>query len=124
MSDLGTGSRTLLEGSLIRVYAPNKVPDSPEYPYLEVSAGEFLPLAYSLDNSHGLREYQLVLRAFGRTEDSVIEFMGTALDLLLDKYVGAYGPGQIELRPQAPTRDPDDNGVLGAIATLTFTKEQ
>lgn len=123
MSTLGSTARSTAEAVVDRVYEPNKVPPKPVYPYAEVSSSGWLPEAYSLDNSHGLRDFQLVIRVFGRGEDSVDAVMGPLLDLFVDAYVGEYGPGRLTLSPQPLARDADDNGVLGSIATLNFSKE-
>jgi len=128
MTDLAAAVQARLSGPLARVYEPNKVPDKPAFPYGELSVAPYLPLVYTLDGGHGAHEYQIVFRAFARTAGAVNDYMTQALDLLLGAYLtaddGIYGPGRLELRPTIPTRDPDDNGVLGSIATFTFIKEQ
>lgn len=127
MTDLAATSLARLGGALSRVYEPNKVPDKPTYPYGELSVAAYLPLVYSLDGSTGAHEYQIVFRAFAKTEGGLTDYMTKALDLFLGAYLaaddGTYGPGRLELRPTIPIRDSDDNGVLGSIATFTFIKE-
>lgn len=115
-----------LDGSIAsaRIHKMNAVPQMPAMPYVELAEPGFLPQAYTLDATHGVRDHEIIVRTWAGSADGAQDYMDLVIHALLDVrlYAGGYeyGPGRLVLRPSI-TRDPDDGGVIGLIATLNFT---
>ena len=94
------------------------------YPYGVFSGALGRGDVYTLDSVHGIRHGRVVLQTFGRTADSAEELMNRTIAKLLDRTLELAGfratPCRLELDPLM-TRDPDDAGVVGLTATLSFT---
>lgn len=109
--------------TVARLFPLNGVTDK-TYPYGVYSAALGRADAYTLDVSHGLRHGRVIVQTFGRTADSALSLMDEITEALLDQRLTIPGrtctPLAIELDPSV-VRDPDDNGVIGVTATLTFT---
>lgn len=107
-----------------RLYGLSSVPPTPAYPYGSYSALFGRGDAYTLDAAHSLRWGRVTVQTFGRTADSATDLAEKVIAALLDQRLMVAGyacdPCRLELDPAA-TRDPDDAGVVGVTATLTFT---
>lgn len=110
--------------SVPRLYPVNGVPATPTYPYGVYSATLGRGDAYTLDSQHGTRWGRVTVQTFGTIADAALDHMDKVTALLLDKRLTITGhratPMRSELDP-AIVRDPDDNGVVGVTAVLTFT---
>jgi len=112
-----------------RVKPLNATPDKDAqgrvvYPYGVYSALLGRGTAYTLNAAHGMRWGRVIVQTFGRTSASALDHMDDAITLMLDSRLTIVGyecsPMLVELDP-AVVRDPDDSGVVGTTATLTFT---
>ena len=111
-----------------RAYDEGAVPASPTYPYQTRAVTGDRAGGYTLDSNHSYRTFRIVLRSFGKTASSVLDLDEKARRALEDERLTVPGwdcdPCRVELG-SAMTRDPDDNGVMSVVTTLTFnaTKE-
>lgn len=116
-------------GGVDRLYPENGVPQNPPKPYQTIAVTPDRADAYTLDATHGMRLYRIVLRSVSSSQAGALDVDALATDALLDQRleVAGYdcGPCRLELG-SAIMRDPDDGGVLTVTTTLTFTatKEQ
>jgi len=116
----------------LRAYKMNEVPKEPRPPYAVWSLGDDRPTTYRGDATHGLRFYRLTWQAFGKTLDAARSANTRFSDAVLDRLpvVAGYRCGPMVAGSDsifgAPTRDPDDGGLVGLTSSLTFTatKEQ
>lgn len=110
--------------SVPRLYRLNAVPATPTYPYGSFSASLGRGDAYTLDVVHGMRHGRVVIQTFGKTADSALDHMDKVIAALLDVVLTISGwsatPCQIDLDPSV-VRDPDNAGVVGVTAVLSFT---
>lgn len=107
-----------------RLYNQNAVPASPAYPYQTIAVTPDRTDVYTLEATHSIRTYRIVLQSASRTIAGALDVDEIATLALLDKRLVVDGydctPCRIELG-SAMNRDPDDNGVLVVTTTLTFT---
>lgn len=105
-----------------RIYAENAVPAEPGYPYSVLSVVPQNPEGYTLDQTHGFRDYRLTVQSFARLEDAVWDYDDKASTALLDQTLTATGyvcdPCRFQTSRQY--RDPDDSGVLGVTTVYAF----
>ena len=107
-----------------RIYRPNAVPAVPGYPYSVVGVMGDQALAYSLDQTHGFRDWRVSVRSFGKTLDAAQAYDDAAVEALLDQrlVVPGYECGPVRLQVGAALiDDPDDNRVVGLSTALIFT---
>lgn len=95
-----------------------------KYPYAVMSAVMGRGDVYMNEGSAGIRHGRITVQTFGRTADSALTLMESCVDALADRVLEVDGwdctPIRLELDPQV-NRDPDDQGVVGVTAALTFT---
>lgn len=115
--------RARLETVIDRVYEVNKVPPSPDYPYVVFSVTGDRPDAYLLDATHGVRQHRITWQAFGETVASATDLDDLATAALLDKRIAlGLGPCTADQTVLgALTRDQDAGGVVGVTSSLLFT---
>ena len=116
----------VLSGSMPerRVYPLGSVPASPSYPYSVVGVTPDLAGNYTLDATHGTRNYRIWVQSFGRTAESALAYNEVADTNLLDASleVDGYDCGPIRVQVGGSmTRDPDDEGVVGVTSAYIFT---
>lgn len=110
--------------SVPRLYPIGGVPSTPTYPYGVFSAALGRTYAYALDSETRARYGRVTLQTFGRTANAALDHMDKLIAALLDMRLVVAGwdpsPLRMELEPRV-TRDPDDSGVVGVTAALSFT---
>lgn len=106
-----------------RVYEINKVPADPTYPYSVVKVVSRRPFGYTLDATHGLRDYEVTVASYGTTDDAVSDYDDAASDRLLDQTltVAGFDCNPCQWVTSRKFRDPDDRGVIDAVTVYEFS---
>lgn len=111
----------LTAAGVARAYALGSVPASPGYPYVVVMVSRDDALSPALAGGHDLVRWRVTTQTFGRQVEQVEHFDGLAFKALQDQQlVAAIECGPCDLQVSAPTRDPDDGGVLGVTSSYLF----
>lgn len=110
-----------------RVHDVGAVPSIPATPYVELSSTGFLPVGYTIDATHGLRDHMVTCRVFDRATPGIADYLARVSAALLDQFIVAesvsYGPGRQEQPPTPLQRDPDAEGLLGVFVSFKFMRE-
>lgn len=110
-------------GGIERVYKIGAVPSGATYPYITLACSFDGAEAYTLDADHGLGVRRLTTQAQSKTLDGAEDLDDKARAVLLDKRIGAFGPGVMQVGG-AVNRDPDDAGVITITSTYLFRSEE
>jgi hypothetical protein len=109
-----------------RNYELGKVPAKPDYPYSTYAATLGPADGYTLDSVGGLRQGEVLVQSFARTEGAASEQLEQVAACLLDQILSAAGwtttPLRYALRPVVLRQsEPENAGVISITATFTFT---
>ena len=120
MSDIDSLVAYLTSAPVVRVCAPNAVPESPTYPYAVVSLSFAAPGPATADG-HKSTPKRLVVRVFAKSANAVEAWQSAIDGRLNGRALPLPGAPVAEFELAADvSRDPDDDGVLGVLMTYKF----